>query len=443
MPRSRLVAQVGFENQPERFTFGIDKVEVCGEGVAHPLLVIARLGNRHPHPTHEFTGLLVDERKIQVEFAGEVLVQHRLRDAGAVGDIVHSRRVVALSDEYVAGSLQELCPSLAAGQPRGGATRGRIGQRGHSCRVVELAADTPDSLAERVRCRAKSDIGVNTGGLWVSYPGGRLSVDSLLRAVVSVPGVKDARVSTAVGGDQTLQIDVVDGADEAAVARSVANLLDEGGPVSVDARRLSETPRSVATPGGRVRLERVQLSTAEFDCRAEVALSVAGATAVGEESAPATAAESARAAAVATARALDSLLGGAARCGVAHVGRHDVGGETCVVVLLTLASAQWTDRLVGSALVRGEVWQAAARATLAAANRRLGSLLSGSGSGGRRESGEAAASRTAFVPILVDATASESGRHSAEQQPDQPWYSRQLPSPRIGSDTEVIRLPRG
>jgi hypothetical protein len=37
-----------------------------------------------------------------------VLVEHRLADAGPVGDVVHRRRVEALGDEHVLSGPQQL-----------------------------------------------------------------------------------------------------------------------------------------------------------------------------------------------------------------------------------------------------------------------------------------------------------------------------------------------
>ena len=59
----------------------------------------------------------VDQRQVEVELAGEVLVQDRLADGRAVGDVVHGRRVEPLGDEHVLRGAQELQPAGAPGQP--------------------------------------------------------------------------------------------------------------------------------------------------------------------------------------------------------------------------------------------------------------------------------------------------------------------------------------
>ena len=54
-----------------------------------------------------------------------------------------------------------------------------------------------------------------------------VAVTALLNAVRAVAGVRHAELRTAAGGDRTLHLDLIDGADEAAVAWSVTRILDE------------------------------------------------------------------------------------------------------------------------------------------------------------------------------------------------------------------------
>jgi len=76
--------------------------------------------------------VLVEEGEVEVQLAREVLVQHRLADAGPLGDVVHGGRVVALRDEDLLRGAQQL---LAPGRPRqpGAATgsTGGCGPRRH------------------------------------------------------------------------------------------------------------------------------------------------------------------------------------------------------------------------------------------------------------------------------------------------------------------------
>ena len=69
----------------------------------------------------------VEEGEVEVELAGEVLVEHRLRDARLVGDVLHRGLVVALGDEDAESRLEQLGAALGprhpldAGAGRGGA----------------------------------------------------------------------------------------------------------------------------------------------------------------------------------------------------------------------------------------------------------------------------------------------------------------------------------
>ncbi|GHD69840.1 hypothetical protein GCM10010317_076190 [Streptomyces mirabilis] len=60
--------------------------------------------------------VLVQQREIQVELAREVLVENRLADARALGDVVHGGRVIPLRNEYFLGGAEELVASGTARQ---------------------------------------------------------------------------------------------------------------------------------------------------------------------------------------------------------------------------------------------------------------------------------------------------------------------------------------
>ena len=59
----------------------------------------------------------VDQRQVQLELAGEMLVQHRLRHAGPFGDVVHRGAVVPLGDEDLLGRCEQLPAPRDAWQP--------------------------------------------------------------------------------------------------------------------------------------------------------------------------------------------------------------------------------------------------------------------------------------------------------------------------------------
>ncbi len=75
----------------------------------------------------------VEQRQVELELAGEVLVQHRLGDAGPLGDVVHRRGVVALRDEDLLGRGEQLLAASGTGQA--GGTAVRLGTTGTSDHV--------------------------------------------------------------------------------------------------------------------------------------------------------------------------------------------------------------------------------------------------------------------------------------------------------------------
>ena len=80
------------------------------------LLVVGRRRERGAHGLEQGLAVLVQQGEVEVELAGEVLVEHRLADAGALGDVVHRGGVVALGDEDLLGGAQELVASGSARQ---------------------------------------------------------------------------------------------------------------------------------------------------------------------------------------------------------------------------------------------------------------------------------------------------------------------------------------
>ena len=62
---------------------------------------------------------LVEQRKIQVAFGVEVLIDHRLRDAGGLGDIVHRCTVVALAGKDLHSDIKQLLTTGRGGKSDG------------------------------------------------------------------------------------------------------------------------------------------------------------------------------------------------------------------------------------------------------------------------------------------------------------------------------------
>ena len=67
----------------------------------------------------------VEEGQVEVELAGEVLVEDGLGDAGMLGDLIHRGGVVAGGGEDLEGGREDLLASLLAGQSRRARALGR------------------------------------------------------------------------------------------------------------------------------------------------------------------------------------------------------------------------------------------------------------------------------------------------------------------------------
>jgi hypothetical protein len=92
------------------------------------LLVVAGAGQRGADLLTEQLDVLVEQREVELELAGKVLVEHRLGHAGAFGDVVHRGGVVAVGDEDLLRGAEQLLAPCRAGQP-GRAPAAR--RRGH------------------------------------------------------------------------------------------------------------------------------------------------------------------------------------------------------------------------------------------------------------------------------------------------------------------------
>ena len=63
---------------------------------------------------------LFEQLDVERALAREVLVEHRLGDAGRFRDLVHRGRVETLVREALARDLEELLPALIGGHAHGG-----------------------------------------------------------------------------------------------------------------------------------------------------------------------------------------------------------------------------------------------------------------------------------------------------------------------------------
>src|SRR6266487_3325983 len=117
-PYRGLVAQVRLEDEAERLALTADEIEEAAERRGHSLLVVRGGGGRVAYRRDELVGALIEQGEVQLELSGEVLVEHRLAHPGALGDLVHRGRVVALRDEYLLRRIEQLAPPGRAWQPR-------------------------------------------------------------------------------------------------------------------------------------------------------------------------------------------------------------------------------------------------------------------------------------------------------------------------------------
>jgi len=133
-----LVGEIALEDQTVGAVRIIDEAEVGRDRPTHALLVVRRGLERGAQCVEKNGDAIVKKGDVQIEFAGEVLIEHGLADACALGDVVHGGGVIALRDEDFAGGTQDLGAALLAGesaQPRP-VGRTRIVGQGHPLMLV-------------------------------------------------------------------------------------------------------------------------------------------------------------------------------------------------------------------------------------------------------------------------------------------------------------------
>jgi hypothetical protein len=244
---------------------------------------------------------------------------------------------------------------------------------------------------------------------------------AVLDAVRGVRDVRDAHLRWNASAGHTLRIEFADGADESEVTRTVVRLLREkmglsaapsaSGPrLGTDETTLDRPiprPRAVATarvamrpqsaPGitvgqplpppstadiPRLVVDNVTVTRLGAEATVEVRLSIPGrpTSTVGVGRGPGVDAYLSRLAATAAAHAADQALcvgdTQRGRVFVEHVSVVPFGVVEVAVVVLLLTYGGQNEQLSGSAIVGDDPHQAVVRATLAALNRRLESLLS-------------------------------------------------------------------
>jgi hypothetical protein len=242
-----------------------------------------------------------------------------------------------------------------------------------------------------------------------------IDLAAVLDAVRGVPHVRDAQLRWNAHAGHTLRIEFTDGVDQSEVTRSVVRLLRQrlglaaqpsteeptvdspfrgrvsvGGTGTRPASRAAASPpsalpsRPLARPSSveapRLAVENVTVTRLGAEAVVEVRLRMpGGATAVGEGRGPGVDAYLSRLAATAAAHAVDRALAmdgrERGRAFIEHVSVVPFGVVEVAVVVLLLSYDGATEQLSGSAIVGEDPHLAVVRATLAALNRRLESLL--------------------------------------------------------------------
>jgi hypothetical protein len=239
----------------------------------------------------------------------------------------------------------------------------------------------------------------------VERPDG-VDLEAVLGAVRQVPEVRDAQLRWNAQAGHTLRIEFIDGVDESEVTRSVVRLLRSKlglgaqytteeptvdslirGRVSAGSTRAAgrisalgggrPLPRPSSVDVQRLVVENVTVTRLGAEATVEVRLRSPRGTTVGEGRGPGVDAYLSRLAATAAAHAVDQALAadGRGRVFVEHVSVVPFGVVEVAVVVPLLAWDGVTEQLSGSAIVGDDPHQAVVRATLAALNRRLESLL--------------------------------------------------------------------
>jgi hypothetical protein len=214
----------------------------------------------------------------------------------------------------------------------------------------------------------------------------------VVSALRQLPGVSSAEADHEPGGGVTaLRVALAPGVDRLAVEAAVRRVCRAhfGGTHDEDRVRIAPAtaarqdaeaspeppPAAPATPGGRPHVLRTDVTTEGAEVTATVVLAVASRTGTGLCRGVVTGGGVRRAVATATLRALQGLLPGPV-----HLELEDVHAQRAqddvVLVRLSLVSERGAQPLVGTALVRHDESDAVVRATLDAANRRVGALLS-------------------------------------------------------------------
>jgi hypothetical protein len=267
----------------------------------------------------------------------------------------------------------------------------------------------PDPVTQRQKLNRIADFLRDDETYSAEFRPDGVDLEAVLGAVRQVPQVRDAQLRWNAQAGHTLRIEFADGVDEGEVTRSVVRLLRAKlglatqpsaeeptvdspfrGRVPMGAGRLAragtQSGRSLPRPSGvdvpRLVVDNVTVTRTGAEATVEVRLRRPGTglTAVGEGRGPGVDAYLSRLAATAAAHAVDQTLtaAGASRgkVFVEHVSVVPFGAVEVAVAVLVLTFDGAAEQVSGSAIVGDDPHVAVVRATLAALNRRLESLLS-------------------------------------------------------------------
>ena len=212
------------------------------------------------------------------------------------------------------------------------------------------------------------------------------------RALRAAEGIAHARVVWPdPEGPAHLTVSFVDGADRAAVTREVLEVLERVGRVDLDTLEIrldddtGDAPFSPepererwTEPRDRLVFDGLSVERSELDTAITVLLQWRGRSLSGWASGLSSPRQTPRIVAEATVAALREVVPSTARVQLEWAEVVDVGGARPGIVqaAVTLLTREGEVTHVGSALVRGDVRETAARATLDAVNRRLGRMIS-------------------------------------------------------------------
>lgn len=138
--------------------------------------------------------------------------------------------------------------------------------------------------------------------------------------------------------------------------------------------QLGEAGKAMSMPGPALQLERISCSTGSDEIEVTVTINPGEETFAATVSGPNSRQYRLRLAAEAVLNSVEQCLGGAGKFLAADVQKIRIAGQETIVAVISHCMGQEEEILPGIALNRGDEMEAAARATLDAVNRRMGTI---------------------------------------------------------------------